>query len=73
MRRAGRNCDDNHAWAEVLVNGEWHFLGACEPEELPDRGWFTNAATRALLVYARTFSDYGIKDRILGRTGACAF
>ena len=67
------HCDDNHAWAEVLVNGEWHFLGACEPEELPDRGWFTNAATRALLVYARTFSDYGIKDRILGQDGCVRF
>ena len=22
------HCDDNHAWVEVWVNGEWHFLGA---------------------------------------------
>ena len=30
------HCDDNHAWVEVWVNGEWHFLGACEPEEKLD-------------------------------------
>ena len=28
------HCDDNHAWVEVFVDGEWHFLGACEPEEV---------------------------------------
>ena len=34
------HCDDNHAWVEVFVDGEWHFLGACEPEEVLDTGWF---------------------------------
>ncbi|MDF2888902.1 MAG: transglutaminase domain protein, partial [Lacrimispora sp.] len=52
------HCDDNHAWVEVFVDGEWHFLGACEPEEVLDKGWFTNASSRALLVHTRTFSDY---------------
>ena len=27
-------------------------MGACEPEEAPDRGWFTSAASRAMLVRA---------------------
>ncbi|MCI9173408.1 MAG: transglutaminase domain-containing protein [Lachnospiraceae bacterium] len=53
------HCDDNHAWAEVYVRGDWHFLGACEPEEALDQGWFVNASSRALLVHARTFSDFG--------------
>lgn len=67
------HCDDNHAWVEVYVDGAWHFLGACEPEEVLDRGWFTNAATRAVLVYARTFTDYGVEDQIAGRDGCVRF
>ena len=69
------HCDDNHAWAEVYVDGKWHFLGACEPEEMLDRGWFTNAATRALLVYARTFLPYGLdtEEQEVGRDGCARF
>lgn len=51
------HCDDNHAWVEVYVGDRWHFLGACEPEEVLDRGWFTAAAARALLIHSRNFSD----------------
>lgn len=53
------HCDDNHAWVEVYVNGTWRFLGACEPEETLDKGWFVNASSRALVVHARNFSDFG--------------
>ena len=67
------HCDDNHAWVEVYVEGTWHFLGACEPEEVLDRGWFTNASTRAILVYARTFTDYGVENQIAGRDGCVRF
>lgn len=52
------HCDDNHAWVEVYISGKWYFLGACEPEEELNRSWFLEASTRALLVYARTFSDF---------------
>lgn len=52
------HCDDNHAWVEVFVDGTWCFLGACEPEEVLNKGWFLNASSRALLVHSRTFSDY---------------
>lgn len=52
------HCDDNHAWVEVYLQGKWHFLGACEPEEALDRGWFAAPASRALLVHSRTFSDF---------------
>ena len=67
------HCDDNHAWVEAYVEETWHFLGACEPEEVLDRGWFTNAATRAVLVYARTFTDYGVEKQIAGRDGCVRF
>ena len=53
------HCDDNHAWVEAYVDGEWCYLGACEPEEELDRGWFTAASGRAMLVHTRLFSDYG--------------
>lgn len=50
--------DDNHAWVEFWVDGSWHYLGACEPEPLPDRGWFTEPARRAMLVHTKAFGNY---------------
>lgn len=44
------HCDDNHAWVEVFVNGDWHYLGACEPEEILDKGWFDDASARSMIV-----------------------
>lgn len=52
------HCDDNHAWVEVYVQGQWRFLGACEPEPVLNKGWFLNAASRAMLVHGRAFSAY---------------
>ena len=49
------HCDDNHAWVEALCDGQWRFLGACEPEPVLDRGWFNSPASRALLVHSRVF------------------
>ena len=67
------HCDDNHAWVEVWIDGKWHFLGACEPEAILDRGWFIHAASRAPLIYARTFSEYGLEGEIAGRDGCVCF
>lgn len=72
------HCDDNHAWVEVYVEGDWHFLGACEPEEALDLGWFVGAASRALLVHSRTFFDYWLPgDRqqgaLIGREGSVCY
>ena len=72
------HCDDNHAWVEVYVNGGWHFLGACEPEEVLDKGWFTNASSRAMIVHTRLFSDYGAdgtgyREECIGRDGCVRF
>lgn len=69
------HCDDNHAWVEVYVEGNWHFLGACEPEPVLDRGWFSAAASRAMLVCSRRFCDFtgqGLKDEAMTqRQGIC--
>lgn len=46
------HCDDNHAWVEFFDGHTWRYMGACEPEESPDVGWFTAAASRAMLVRA---------------------
>ena len=50
--------DDNHAWVEVWINGSWYYLGACEPEPVLDRGWFTEPARRAMLVHTKAFGKY---------------
>ena len=47
------HCDDNHAWVEAWCDGEWVFLGACEPEEVLNKGWFSGASSRAMLVHSR--------------------
>lgn len=51
------HCDDNHAWVEVWCEGEWHFLGACEPEEILDRGWFIHASSRSMMINSRIFGN----------------
>jgi hypothetical protein len=50
--------DDNHAWVEVWVDGQWHFIGACEPEAGLDLAWFAGPAKRAMLVNTTVFGDY---------------
>ncbi len=62
------HCDDNHAWVEVWVDGNWHYLGACEPEPVLDRGWFTAAASRAMLVHSKCWSDFDIGETTLQAT-----
>lgn len=47
------HCDDNHAWVEFWADGCWHYMGACEPEPVPDVGWFDSAASRAMMVRSR--------------------
>lgn len=49
------HCDDNHAWVEAFDGQGWRYLGACEPEPQLDRGWFTHAAARAVMVHTRAF------------------
>ena len=70
------HCDDNHAWVEVLCEGRWRFLGACEPEPVLDRGWFNTAASRAMLVHSRTFgpvADLALHGAPLDRQGQALY
>ena len=50
--------DDNHAWVEVWADGQWHYLGACEPEPELDVAWFTAPAKRAMMVHTVVFGLY---------------
>ena len=63
------HCDDNHAWVEVWVDGEWHYFGACEPEPALNQAWFTNAASRAMLVVSSVYGDYDGDEPVLRRYG----
>lgn len=62
------HCDDNHAWVEAWVDGEWHFLGACEPEPVLDLGWFNAPASRCLLLHTRVFGRYYGPEEVIERT-----
>jgi len=62
------HCDDRHAWVEVWVDGEWHYLGACEPEAELDMGWFTVAASRAMMVHTKAFGRYHGDEEVVHET-----
>ena len=63
------HCDDNHAWVELFCNGRWQYLGACEPEESLNRGWFMAAASRAMLVHSRTFGPVMMQEELISGDG----
>ena len=56
----------NHTWVEVWDNGEWHFVGAAEPDGKGlDHGWFANDAAAARndglhAIYATSWAQTGV-------------
>ena len=63
------HCDDNHAWVEVYVDGEWKFLGACEPDPKLNMGWFSVPSTRCMMVHTKAFGKYKGDEEVVKRTG----
>ena len=61
--------DDNHAWVEIWIDGKWYYMGACEPEPVLDRGWFTEPARRAMLVHTKSFGASTGTENALINTG----
>lgn len=59
--------DDNHAWVEAWADGEWHFIGACEPEPVLDLAWFNAPASRGLLMTTNVPGDYRGPEEVLLR------
>lgn len=60
--------DDNHAWVEVWIDGEWHFLGACEPAPVLNMSWFNSSVKRAMFVHTLVFGDYQGEEEVIQRT-----
>ena len=57
--------DDNHAWVEAWADGQWHFIGACEPEPVLDLGWFNAPASRAMLMHTKVFGWYDGPEEVV--------
>lgn len=65
---ARAHCDDRHTWVEAWVDGEWHYLGACEPDVDLDMGWFTVPASRAMMVHTKVFGRYEGNEEVAHQT-----
>ena len=60
--------DSNHAWVEAWVDGEWYFLGACEPEPVLNLGWFNAPASRGMLMHTNVFGKYDGPEEVVTET-----
>ena len=60
--------DSNHAWVEAWVDGQWCFLGACEPEPVLNLGWFNAPASRGMLMHTNVFGRYEGPEEIVRKT-----
>lgn len=63
------HCDDNHAWVEAWCEDRWVFLGACEPEMIVNKGWFTAASSRAMMIHSRMFGYETEGETCAGKEG----
>ena len=63
------HCDSNHAWVEAWCDGTWRILGACEPDEKLDMGWFIGPSTRAMQVHSRWYGKDAPEDPVVGKKG----
>ena len=60
--------ESNHAWVEAWADGEWVFIGACEPEPVLNLGWFNAPASRAMLTHTKVFGKYDGPEEVVLRT-----
>ena len=59
--------DSNHAWVEAWVDGEWCFLGACEPEPVLNLAWFNAPASRGMLMHTNVVGKYDGPEEVVSR------
>lgn len=45
--------DNNHAWAEVYLDGAWHYTGDMDAAYYPDQTWFSGLVDKTVLILAR--------------------
>lgn len=50
--------DSNHAWVEVWIDGQWKYLGACEPEPELNVAWFSAPAKRMMMAHTSVMGLY---------------
>lgn len=62
--------DDNHAWVEAWADGQWYFLGACEPEAVLDLAWFNAPASRGMLMNTKVVGAYDGPEEQLEKNAA---
>lgn len=62
--------DDNHAWVEAWADGQWYFLGACEPEPVLDLAWFNSPASRGMLMNTKVVGAYDGPEEQLEKNAA---
>ena len=60
--------ESNHAWVEAWADGQWYFIGACEPEPVLNLGWFNAPASRAMLTHTKVFGKYDGPEEVVLRT-----
>lgn len=60
--------DSNHAWVEAWVDGQWYFLGACEPEPILNLAWFNDPASRGMLMHSKVFGRYNGPEEVMETT-----
>jgi hypothetical protein len=44
--------DNNHAWAEVFLDGAWHYTGDMDAAWFPDQTWFSGMIDKTVLILA---------------------
>lgn len=44
--------DNNHAWAEVWLEGAWHYTGDMDAAYYPDQTWFSGMIDKTVLILA---------------------
>ncbi len=49
-----------HAVTQVLIDGEWHYMGSCEPDPVVDSGWFTGRLGSLIKTEHLFYTDLGV-------------
>ncbi len=44
--------DNNHAWAEVWLDGAWHYTGDMDAAWFPDQTWFSGMIDKTVMILA---------------------
>lgn len=60
--------DGGHAWVEVWADGQWHFMGACEPECKLDIAWVNDVVGRAHVISSPVVGRYRGPEPVLARS-----